>query len=82
MSTRNPKPEIPESTPTAILEVSSGEHLTAREATFVLESLRVTRETFSNYQSYPDETFRAERLAFVDTIIEKVRRMKAQNHRR
>jgi len=43
------------------------------ELELVLESLRYTRQAFESYERYPSDEFKAERVAQVQRLIEKLR---------
>lgn len=49
--------------------------LTEGDFEIIFESLRYTKQTFSNYDKYPDEDFRRAQIARVDTAVEHLREL-------
>jgi hypothetical protein len=47
--------------------------LESSELELVLESLRYTKQAFEQYERYPSDEFKAERVAKVQRLIDKLR---------
>jgi hypothetical protein len=52
------------------------DELTAEDISLILESLRYTKEKFANYDRYPSEEFRRSRMADVEAVVAKIRRLR------
>jgi len=55
-------------------------YFTKEELDFIIESLRVTKQKFQVYETYPSEEFRKERVTEVEKIITKAQEMKKENN--
>ncbi len=59
------------------------EVLTIEDCNFILESLQYTKRNFENCNSYPSYQFKLDRIGEVETLIEKLRKirkdMKSEN---
>jgi hypothetical protein len=49
------------------------DQLTTAELDLILESLRRTKQIFSEYKDYPSYEFKQTQVASVDSVIEKIR---------
>lgn len=52
--------------------------LTKDDISFLIESLRYTKQAFQDYGGYPSYEFKQERLREVDTVVAKLRALRGQ----
>lgn len=50
--------------------------LTIEDLKIILESLKYTRLTFENYQTYPSYDYKLKRIEEVNAVIEKINQIK------